>query len=92
MSTAERRITSKSCVASSSGRTVQTHALAPETSGAAKLVPSPSRPALPIAVAIGMPTPGADEVDERASGSRTPRSRFALLLAPTVRTWGMLAG
>ena len=37
---AERRITSKSCVFESFGRSVQTAAAAPETSGAEKLVPS----------------------------------------------------
>ena len=42
MSVADRRITSNSCVLSSSGRTVHTQAAAPATSGDAKLVPEAS--------------------------------------------------
>ena len=91
MSTADRRITSNSCVASSSGRTVQTHALAPETSGAAKLVPSPFRQPLPRAVAIGTSTPGAARSTNREVLEK-PATAFVRSVAATVRTWGMLAG
>ena len=65
MSTVERRITSNSWVASSSGRTVQTHAAAPDTIGAAKLVPSPVRQPFSSALAIGISTPGAARSTKR---------------------------
>ena len=42
MSRAEVRMSSKSCVLSSAGRTVQTQAAVPATSGEEKLVPSKS--------------------------------------------------
>ena len=88
---AERRITSNSCVASSSGRTVQTQALAPDTRGAAKLVPSPVIQPLPRAVATGMSTPGAARSTkrDRLENSAIP---FVRSLAATVSTCGMLAG
>ena len=91
MSTAERRITSNSWLASSSGRTVQTHAAAPETRGAAKLVPSAVVQPFPIAVAIGISTPGAARSTKRdlLENEATP---FAWSVAPTVSTCGMLAG
>ena len=91
MSTAERRITSKSWVASSVGRAVHTHALAPETSGAAKLVPSPFANPCRAAVAIGISTPGATRSTKR---ERLEKDATALTRseAPTVSTCGMLAG
>ena len=59
MSTAERRITSNSWLASSSGRTVQTHAAAPATSGEEKLVPASGAQLSSSAVATVMSSPGA---------------------------------
>ena len=62
MSVADHRIRSNTCVTSSSGRRVQTHAAAPATSGAEKLVPSAL--AYPdalahVGTATGMFSPGA---------------------------------
>ena len=52
-------------------RTVQTQAAAPETSGAAKLVPVLALPAAARVAGDGMPAPGCREVDvARAAGER----------------------
>ena len=59
MSVAERRITSNSWVLSSCGRTVQTHAAAPDTIGVEKLVPLSACQLESLAVATGMSWPGA---------------------------------
>ena len=63
MSTADPRMTWKSCVTSSVGRCVATHAAAPVTIGAAKLVPAPlgryPDGSKVSGTATGMSTPGA---------------------------------
>ena len=84
-------MTSNSWLASSSGRTVHTQAAAPETSGAAKLVPSAVVQPFSIALAMGIPTPGAARSTKRDRLEKTaiPLDRS---LAPTVNTCGMLAG
>ena len=78
MSTAERRITSNTWLASSSGRTVQTHAAAPATSGEEKLVPASAAQLLSSAVATVMFSPGCGEVDE--AGPARERGDLVLLI------------
>ena len=75
MSTAERRITSNSWLASSSGRTVQTHAAAPATSGEEKLVPASGAQPSSRAVATVMSCSRRREIDE-ARPARERRHLF----------------
>ena len=93
MSCADGRMTSKSCVQSSFGRTVQTQAAAAATIGDAKLVPlylsywpgGRDRDSGPDAVA------GRREVDVWRAARIERRPAF-WSVAPTVRTCGALAG
>ena len=89
-----RRITSKTWVASSSGRAVHTHAAAAATIGEAKLVPSTCSYRLGLShagTAATIDSPGATtsmpgEVDEKAVTAPFPAT------APTVSTCARLAG
>ena len=93
-SRADQRIKSKICELSSIGRAVHTHAVAPETIGAEKLVPS--RVLKPVAsnesgTAAGMSTPGA----ERSTPGEELEKAVVVScssVAATVRTCDMLAG
>ena len=75
----------------SSGRTVQTQAAAPATSGDEKLVPDEGRQFLPSALATTMSSPGATRstYDERLEKAATAPERS---VAPTVVTCGKAAG
>src|SRR3954471_21141170 len=93
-SRAERRITWKSCVFESVGRSVQTAAAALDTSGAEKLVPSTV--AYPVAsymvgIAAGMSCPGAAR-SIAADALEKSVTKSLSSVAPTVRTCGKVAG
>src|SRR5438093_11118812 len=95
MSWPERRMTSKSCVMSSVGRTVHTQAVAPATIGEAKLVPLKEAYLLGglyvAGTATGIWYPGAARstyCEPLVKNVGCPDWS----MAPAVRTWGRLAG
>ena len=94
MSRAARRRSSSNCVFSSSGRTVQAHASAAATIGAEKLVPlavpKPDSERL-SGSAMGMSVPGATTSMARERDEKLA-ARPSGSVAPTVTTWGRLAG